>query len=312
MTYTNCLLSIILLTHSLPLVSAESVKAMTFNVRYPAGNDKGSATWAARKEAVVATVHKYQPDFLGTQEVTEDYEPYLVKHLAKYSHFGRFRYNDGRRGDDGVTGNWDEACFLFYKTSRWQLVDGDFGTFQLSETPDVEGSGDWDVEKNGWGNDSRVVTWGRFREKATGMTLYVYNTHWDNRGPDDKPALLSVERIVKRKHPEDPVIYMGDLNAKQGHAGIDYMLGKNVLKTPPPIAMVDTDPGLIKIDHVFVLPATAEVIEAGRKEDRWDVEGYTNIRASDHWPILAEIQFWNDGPRREPTKPKPESEGQVE
>jgi len=93
---------------------------------------------------------------------------------------------------------------------------------------------------------------------------------------------------------------MGDLNARQGDDGVEYLLGRMELSDPimgdgPAIAMVDTDPGLIKIDHVFILPDSAEIIEAGRKSDRWDVTGYTDIRASDHWPTLADVRFWPDG-----------------
>ncbi len=142
----------LLLIVTLPRVSAESVIAMTFNVRYPNG-DTGEDAWDARKEAVVATVDKYQPDFLGTQEVVEEYVPFLEEQLTdEYSYFGRFRFTDGRR--------WDEACFLFYNKFRWEVVEGDSGTFQLSYTPEIPGSGDWDVEgqDSGWGNDARIVT----------------------------------------------------------------------------------------------------------------------------------------------------------
>lgn len=270
-----------------------SIKAMTFNVRYP-GSDVGADAWAARKDAVDSTVKRYNPDFLGTQEVVAEYLPFLKQRLSEYAYFGRYRYDDKRR--------WDEACFLWYKKNRWEVVAGDSGTFQLSYTPEVVGSGDWDVEGRtvGWGNDSRIVTWGRFREIATGKTVYVYNTHWDNQGPDDRPAMLSAQRILARKTITDPVIYMGDLNARQGDPGIDYLLGKRGLSDPvmgkgPDIAMLDTDPGLVKIDHVFILPKTAAVVSAGRKVDLWDVNGYKQIRASDHYPTLAEVKLWPDG-----------------
>ena len=166
-------------------------------------------------------------------------------------------------------------------------MEGDSGTFQLSETPDVPGSVDWT-------SLPRITTWGRFREKSTGHTLYVYNTHWDHRTGRDECSRLSAERITQRQENDDPVIFMGDFNQNQNMNSIRHLLGEDVFNTPPPVAMMDTDPDLIKIDHVFIWPDTAELIEAGRIVERYDIDGYTNVTPSDHDPTLAEVKFWPD------------------
>jgi endonuclease/exonuclease/phosphatase family metal-dependent hydrolase len=253
------------------------VTAMTFNMRYPAGNDTNQLSWSVRKDLVVGMVKQHQPDFLGTQEIVAEYLPFLEKELPGYEHIGRFRKGDGDR--------FDECSKIFYRKDRWKLVEGDSGSFQLSKTPEVVGSRDWT-------SMARVTSWGRFREIATGRTLYVYNTHWDHRTGRDESSLLCADRIADRKVPDDPVILMGDFNQRQSMKSLRHLMGEKVFETNPPIAMVDTDPETNKIDHVFIWPDTARVIEAGVIRERFDVGDYKNVRPSDHDPTLAILQFW--------------------
>ena len=253
------------------------VAAMTFNVRYPAGNDTNQLSWAVRKDLVVEIVKKYKPDFLGTQEIVAEYLPFLEKELSDYPHIGRFRKGDGDR--------FDECSKIFYRKDRWEVVEGDTGSFQLSETPEVVGSRDWT-------SMARVTSWGRFREIATGRTLYVYNTHWDHRTGRDESSILCAERIAARKVPDDPVIFMGDFNRRQNTNPIRHLMGERVYDKLPPIAMIDTDPEVEKIDHIFVWPHTVRVIEAGVVKERFEVDSYKNVRPSDHDPTRAVFEMW--------------------
>ena len=168
---------------------------------------------------------------------------------------------------------------------RWEIVEGDAGSFQLSDTPEIVGSRDWT-------SMARVTTWGRFREIATGRTVYVYNTHWDHRTGRDESSLLCMNRIAARKTPEDPVIFMGDFNRRQDTNPIRHLMGKKVYEEKPPIVMVDTDPGTLKIDHVFVWPTTGRIVKACVIRERFDVGVYAAVRPSDHDPALAVIEFW--------------------
>jgi len=164
------------------------------------------------------------------------------------------------------------------------VVEGDSGSFQLSDTPEVVGSVDWT-------SMARVTSWARFREIASGRTLYVYNTHWDHRTGRDESALLCMERIAARRVQADPVIFMGDFNRRQETNPIRHLMGEKVYEQEPPIVMVDTDPGTSKIDHVFVWPNTARIVKAGVIRERFDVGAYAAVRPSDHDPTLAIIEF---------------------
>lgn len=252
------------------------VTAMTFNVRYPSPKDLDRKSWDVRKDLVVKTIRKYEPDFLGTQEIVAEYLPFMEEQLPEYAHIGRFRKGDGDR--------FDECSKIFYRKDRWEVVDGDEGSFQLSDTPEVVGSRDWT-------SMARVTSWGRFREKASGRTLYVYNTHWDHRTGRDESSLLCAEQIAARKVPGDPVVFMGDFNQRQDQKSIRHLLGEHVFEPPPPIAMADTDPEVKKIDHIFVMPPDTKILEAGVIGDRFDVGGYEQVSPSDHDPTLAVLQF---------------------
>ena len=56
---------------------AESLRVMTFNVRYPATSD-GPNRWEARRDLLVATVKEKDPDLFGTQELFYEQGQYLV------------------------------------------------------------------------------------------------------------------------------------------------------------------------------------------------------------------------------------------
>lgn len=263
-----------------PLVK---LKAMSFNVRYPAPADQGTASWSVRKSLVVQVIRKHRPDFLGTQEMVAPYVPYLKEQLPEYGSFGRYRLSHPDT-------TYDESARIFFLKDRWEPITGDSGTFWISPTPEVPGS-------KGWTSVPRIVTWARFREKATGFTIYLYNTHWDNAGAGfpswgwDSSSVLCARRISGRKVKADPVLFMGDFNRTASTNPIKYLLGNNVYPTPPILALVDTDPAHLKIDNIFILPPSARILSAGTAIERFVVNGTSNVRPSDHDPVLAELEF---------------------
>ncbi|MGC4056115.1 MAG: hypothetical protein QM757_45495 [Paludibaculum sp.] len=63
---SKVLLLAVLLTSLLP---AETLRVMTFNVRYPNPGD-GANVWSARRDLFVETVKANSPDVMGTQELS--------------------------------------------------------------------------------------------------------------------------------------------------------------------------------------------------------------------------------------------------
>jgi len=68
-------------------ISAQSIKAMTYNIRYDNPND-GENRWDKRKDFLADQIKFYEPDFLGTQEGLEHQLSFLDSTLSQYNFIG--------------------------------------------------------------------------------------------------------------------------------------------------------------------------------------------------------------------------------
>ncbi|WP_459558450.1 endonuclease/exonuclease/phosphatase family protein [Lacunimicrobium album] len=177
------------------------VKVMSFNIRYGTAKD-GVNHWEKRKEFVVETIKKFDPDVLGTQETLDFQRDYLSENLKGYSVFGVGR-NDGK--EDG------EMMAIYYRDDRFTKLEG--GHSWYSETPEVAGSMGWDTSL------PRMVSWVKLKSKSeAGQEYYFFNTHFDHIGPQAKKeaAKLLVKWIAEKHADGTPVIFMGDFNSMVG------------------------------------------------------------------------------------------------
>jgi endonuclease/exonuclease/phosphatase family metal-dependent hydrolase len=177
------------------------VKVMSFNIRYGTAKD-GVNHWEKRKEFVVETIKKFDPDVLGTQETVDFQRDYLSENLKGYSVFGVGR-NDGK--EDG------EMMAIYYRDDRFTKLEG--GHSWYSETPEVAGSKGWDTSL------PRMVSWVKLKSKSeAGQEYYFFNTHFDHIGPQArKEAAKLLVKWVAEKHADGtPVIFMGDFNSMVG------------------------------------------------------------------------------------------------
>lgn len=198
------------------------VKAMTFNIRLSRAHD-GPNAWPHRRDMVAAVIRDSGADFVGVQEAWPEQIEYLARSLPQYRYLGRSRERDGIEG---------EAIPLFYRHERWRLDPQEHGTFWLSDTPDVPGS-------TGWGNQiPRIVTWGRFIEKAGGKALYVYNVHLDHLSASSRSrsARALADHIARRSQPA-PILVLGDFNASESSEPLRYLLGADA---GSPVPLQDT------------------------------------------------------------------------
>lgn len=260
------------------------IKAMTFNIRLSRVHD-GANAWPHRRERVVEVIRGFAADFVGVQEAWPEQIAYLAQSLPQYRYLGRSRERDGVEG---------EAIPLFYRHERWLLDPQQQGTFWLSDTPQVPGS-------TSWGNQiPRVVTWGRFIEKARGQAVYVYNVHLDHRSAASRvrSARALAEHIARRPHSE-PVLVLGDFNAGESSEPLQYLtvpdhgspvqLRDTFRVVHPEAALVGTFHGFggattgPKIDYILV-SREAQVIHAAIIRD-----SFQGRYPSDHFPVTAEV-----------------------
>ena len=186
-------------------VSAEVVTnpplgVMTYNLRY--ASPTGPNAWPQRRPLMRELITNVAPDLIGTQEGLLGQLQDLASDLPDYSWTGVGR-------DDGKTKG--EFMAVFYRKARLEALATNH--FWLSDTPDLPGS-------KTWGNHfPRLVTWLKFRDRATGGEFFLCNTHFDH---EVQPAREASARLIRQRiaalETKLPVVLLGDFNAGAGRA----------------------------------------------------------------------------------------------
>lgn len=277
----NCLkrliwiFSFMLLTNQLTV--AQSLKAMSYNIRYDNPNDDENR-WDHRKQALADLINHYEPAVLGIQEGLYHQVTFLDSSLVNYSYFGMGRKDGKTKG---------EFSAVFYNHNELKLVKQ--GTFWLSETSDIPSVG-WDAALE------RICTYGLLEHKATNKQFWIFNTHFDHRGGKarNQSARLIVDKINTLNTNNLPVILMGDFNLLPISKPIRYL--KKQLKDGKKVTQkafygpkgtfngFRAKPFLIKrIDYIFVRKFKVEsYIHIDDKTQK-------NLWVSDHLPVFCTL-----------------------
>ncbi len=256
---------------------AAQQKYMTFNVRFDNPAD-GEDRWELRKKELCNMIQKHDPDFIGIQEALPNQVDYIDAELQQYKYTGF-----GRDGE----GTDSESVPIFYRPEAFELIRTD--VFWLSVTPDIPSKG-WDASLN------RITTYSTFRNKMTGDTLHVFNTHYDHRGEKARvnSSRLLIEKLETGKLLDKKVILMGDFNSRPEEEPIQILNetladaqtnSEHEVRGPyGTFNGFDVSAQLAqRIDYVFVLNMRVlnyTAIEDKRKNGRW---------ISDHLPVLVEV-----------------------
>lgn len=174
---------------------AQNVSVMSFNIRGENEND-GTNSWNYRYIAASMMLEDTSADLVCLQEATSLQLEYFVDLLSKTKSIGVGR-DDGKKAGE-------HTAFL-YNTKV--LSAGKSGTFWLSETPDKPSSG--------WGADHPCdAVWAIFKEKKSGKSFFVVNTHIDVEDPAyRKQALdLILQKIDALNTDKLPVVLTGGFN----------------------------------------------------------------------------------------------------
>jgi endonuclease/exonuclease/phosphatase family metal-dependent hydrolase len=179
-----------------PKADPALVRVVTWNIH--CGQDEGPPwkqfDWPVRKHALRAALDQARPDILCVQEATPAQVAFLEQALPGHRRFGVGR-------DDGKSGG--EHCAVY--VSRQRLEELEVGTFWLEEPTNQP--------RVGPGGVKRICTWVRLRDRVTGQTVRLYNTHlYLTEGPRQKAAELILAHITAGD-PADAVLLAGDFNA---------------------------------------------------------------------------------------------------
>jgi endonuclease/exonuclease/phosphatase family metal-dependent hydrolase len=269
--------------------SGLTLKIMTYNLKFASPSYEPS--WEVRRDMQIDMIRKYDPDIIGTQEGLKEQIDYLADNLPEYVVVG-----EGRKGGDD-----DEHMAIFFKRDKFRLRE--MQSFQLSETPEIIGSG---PEVN-----PRMVTWARFaiiNRPAKGEAspypqdyrghwentreFYVFNTHYFN-GRNDSLARLNASKLILQRikaldrfgswTPERPVFLLGDFNCRPG--------------SPPYIVLVgdkdsyDTD--LLRNSFEDQNKIDWILYKGALKVLKYEVVDYNvnGVYPSDHKPVFVEFEI---------------------
>ncbi|WP_294304719.1 endonuclease/exonuclease/phosphatase family protein [uncultured Chryseobacterium sp.] len=258
---------------------AQDLKVMSFNIRLNVDSDKENS-WTNRKEDVVDLLMYYHPDYFGVQEALPDQMKDIKNGLKNYDYTGVGRDDGKEKG---------EFSAIFYDTNRLQIVNS--GTFWLSETPEKPSKG-WDAALN------RICTYAVFKDKKSKKEFMALNLHFDHVGnvARVKSSELILKKIKEINPKNLPVTVSGDFNLTEDSEPIKIM-SKNLKDSfyhsetkhyGPKGTFTGFDVNEVpkeRIDYIFVKGFS---IKSHRHiNDRRE----NLLYPSDHFPVLAELQF---------------------
>jgi len=178
------------------IVSAQSLKIMTYNIRLDLASD-GENAWPNRKAYWASQISFYEPDIFGIQEALPHQVTDINNLLPDYDYVGVGRDGEGK----------GESSNIFFKRNRFKVIEQ--STFWLSETPEKISKG-WDAALN------RVCTYALFKDTKTKKSFWVFNTHLDHIGEIARTnsIQLILSKIKELNAQNDPVFLMGDFNSE--------------------------------------------------------------------------------------------------
>lgn len=172
--------------------SGHLLNVASFNIRYDNPKD-GINAWPNRRDWVRELLEYHDLHIVGVQEA--------LAHQIEFLGQGRYAYVGIGRDDGKKAG---EFAPILYDQKRFERLKEN--TFWLSETPDKPSRG-WDASLN------RICTWVQLKDRVSGRTFYVFNTHFDHQGMTARE--MSAELILKQTEAiagQTPFFITGDFN----------------------------------------------------------------------------------------------------
>lgn len=271
--------------------SPNTLKIMSFNVRYNSTSDTGDTAWDIRRVAAVKMINTVLPDVIGIQEPRTVQRDYLKTNLKNYG----FIEVPGTGG--GTGGN---SCLL-YRMDRFSKVED--GYFFLSATPDTP-SRCWSVGDSQW----RTSVWIHLKETATGKEFYFLTTHLPVRTDSslsNEPYVearinssnLNISRLKALAGNDAMCFIVGDMNCSEATPeGVlalkpyrDWMkAGRDIAPSGDAYSFNNFGKGTAtatrNIDHIFYRNAIAMSFST-------ITNNYGVTYVSDHYPILLTVSF---------------------
>lgn len=279
--FVLALLSIVILAGCSKQPELTTINVATFNMRYDNPDDSLN-NWQYRKERIAQFIKDQKVEIVGTQELLQNQVDDLKALLPEYDMVGVARDNGKDEG---------EYAAIFYLRDRFDALDSN--NFWLCENPDSVGMKGWDAAC------TRIATWAKLQDKATGKIFMAVNTHFDHVGEVARreSALLIISKI-KEIVGDRPALLTGDFNvdstsnAYETITTNEFVLNdsRKVAKAVEGADYTWHDFGKLPaeergiIDFIFTTPSI-EVLKVYIPQENADA------LLSDHNPQVATLQF---------------------
>lgn len=231
-----------------------------------------------RKRALVENIKKLNPDLVGLQEVTYEWDSFLNENLGEnYYIFGDFRFTNFHE--------WNEKNSILISKKLFDVID--YKTFWLSETPNVES-----IAKDC--KYPRLCTYAIVEIKSSGKRFAFLNTHLDHISEDGREnEARYLAKFIKTINL--PIILTGDFNSMQSQKS--YNLINKILDDSK---LCFDNPDLSWTWHSYNEPIVEEIIDyifvnKFIKPLNYFVDKslYRNKDISDHRAIALDFDFNN-------------------
>jgi endonuclease/exonuclease/phosphatase family metal-dependent hydrolase len=265
----------------------ETIKVMTYNIRYENNGDTGTTSWSQRKKFILSSMMCHKAGIIGMQEVLHSQLMFFDSSLKDFDQVGVGREDGKEKG---------EYAPVFYNRNLFEKLQD--SVFWLSPTPGVVSKG-WDAALE------RICTWVKLRDRISGKIFFVFNTHFDHMGVKarEESAKLILEEI-QRIAGDRPVILTGDFNTAEDTTPIHAITetksdGKPILYDAMHISKLPhhgsyktfcgfhVKDGVIgdRIDYIFVSKQFTVLTHATITDFTGDTF------PSDHFAVVAETQL---------------------
>lgn len=191
-------------------------RVMTCNIRITGlpADEKDGLRWDDRKEAMIESIRKYDPDIIMMQEVIYDSYAYCKEQFADYFPFGF----EGPEMDPYTEGyHFIGKNVIFFRRDRYEFVSA--GCYWLSLDPVIGGSMSWDT------NRARHCNWARIIDKKTGKQIRLLDLHLDHKVDEAK---VNQAKLVVREAAQYadsfPQILCGDFNSKKNSPQVRHFI----------------------------------------------------------------------------------------
>ena len=249
-------------------------RVMSFNILCELWDAK--APVKGRDLTVTAVIHRYAPDVIGLQEVSDNWYKAFDSLF-----FGKYEFTD-RKNSKGQT----NFSTLAYNKETVNLIDHGVVNYSVGNSTQL-----------------RLVTWGLFEKKDTGKRFIVMSTHWDLTKNSSWQKVHSEEMAALALRLKEqynvPVITTGDYNVREEDEYIKNFVRTTGFSEAKLTAKVINRAGTST--HILGKPRGTGAQSIDHIFGSQDVEFlYFNtlidnsiLDASDHLPIYADIKFKN-------------------